>query len=208
MRDQMTRLRREIRPAQLSLPATATECQRLKARKSFLLLRLPRVCFVTITVLQYIVTHSNIYTTEDSEVKDLPEDEKPVEAATENGTKDTADTVAEPDATPASANKSKSRRKSSGVPEHKGRKLNKKESKAKMSNIHAQPGEYYFIKLRGFPKWPGIIASEDMLPDAILKTRPVTAAKPDGTYREDFAEGGKNMLDRTFPVMFFETNEL
>ncbi|OBT89203.1 hypothetical protein VE02_01649 [Pseudogymnoascus sp. 03VT05] len=147
---------------------------------------------------------------EDSEVKDLPEDEKPAETATENGTKDVADTVAEiadATATPSSANKSKARRKSSGVPEHKGRKLNKKESKAKMSNIHAQPGEYYFIKLRGFPKWPGIVASEDMLPDLILKSRPVTAARPDGTYREDFAEGGKNTLDRTFPVMFFETNE-
>ncbi|KFY53379.1 hypothetical protein V496_07641 [Pseudogymnoascus sp. VKM F-4515 (FW-2607)] len=144
---------------------------------------------------------------EDSEVKDLPQVEKPAETATENGTKDVDDTVAGAAATPASANKSKSRRKSSGVPEHKGRKLNKKESKAKMSNIHAQPGEYYFIKLRGFPKWPGIVASEDMLPDAILKSRPVTAAKPDGTYREDFAEGGKNTLDRTFPVMFLETNE-
>ncbi|KFY08748.1 hypothetical protein V492_05952 [Pseudogymnoascus sp. VKM F-4246] len=144
---------------------------------------------------------------EDSEVMAVPEDEKPAEAATENGTKDGADTVTEAAATPSSANKSKARRKSSGVPEHKGRKLNKKESKAKMSNIHAEPGEYYFIKLRGFPKWPGIIASEDMLPEAILKSRPVTAAKPDGTYREDFAEGGKNALDRTFPVMFLETNE-
>ncbi|ELR10489.1 hypothetical protein VC83_04786 [Pseudogymnoascus destructans] len=147
---------------------------------------------------------------EDSEAKVLPEDEKPAETATENGTKDIADTVAEiaeATATPSSANKSKARRKSSGVPEHKGRKLNKKESKAKMSNIHAQPGEYYFIKLRGFPKWPGIVASEDMLPDAILKSRPVTTAKPDGTYREDFAEGGKNTLDRTFPVMFLETNQ-
>ena len=163
---------------------------------------------VTIAILQCIVAHTNTHATEDNEAKVLPEDEKPAEAATENGTKDVADTVAEAAATPSSANKSKSRRKSSGVPEHKGRKLNKKESKAKMSNIHATPGEYYFIKLRGFPKWPGIVASEDMLPELILKTRPVTAARPDGTYREDFAEGGKNTLDRTFPVMFLETNEL
>lgn len=173
--------------------------------------RLPKVCFATIAILEYIVAHTNIFTTEDSEAKVLPGDEKPAETATESETKDVADTVAEiaeATATPSSANKSKARRKSSGVPEHKGRKLNKKESKAKMSNIHAQPGEYYFIKLKGYPKWPGIVASEDMLPDAILKSRPVTAAKPDGSYREDFAEGGKNALDRTFPVMFFETNEL
>ncbi|KFY49092.1 hypothetical protein V495_00740 [Pseudogymnoascus sp. VKM F-4514 (FW-929)] len=145
---------------------------------------------------------------EDNEAKAPAEDEKPAETATENGTKDdVADTGAEVAATPASASKSKARRKSSGVPEHKGRKLNKKESKAKMSNIHAQPGEYYFIKLRGFPKWPGIVASEGMLPELILKSRPVTAARADGSYREDFAEGGKNTLDRTFPVMFLETNE-
>jgi glucan-binding YG repeat protein len=147
--------------------------------------------------------HTNIHTTENSEAKVLSEDEKPTETTIENGRKDAyaADTVAEiaeATATQSSANKSNARRQS----------LNKKESKAKMSNIHAQPGEYYFIKLRGFPKWPGIVASEDMLPDAILKSRPVTAANPDGTYREDFAEGGKNALDRTFPVMFFETNEL
>lgn len=77
-----------------------------------------------------------------------------------------------------------------------------------MSHTDAKPGDYFFIKLKGYPKWPGIIAAEDMLPEAILKSRPVTAARPDGTYREDFADGGKNVLDRTFPVMFLETNEL
>lgn len=111
-------------------------------------------------------------------------------------------------ATPATSSKSKARRKSTGAPEHKGKKLNRKESKAKMSHLDAQPGEYYFIKFKGYPKWPGIIASERMLPDAIKKSRPVTAARPDGTYRDDYGDGGKNVLDRTFPVMFLETNEL
>ena len=39
-------------------------------------------------------------------------------------------------------------------------------------------------------------------------TRPVTAARPDGTYREDFADGGKRAGDRTYPVMYLYTNEL
>lgn len=187
----------------------------------------------TVSYFMRFITYTNIHLTDADDIKASTETEKPAEATeaekpaeateateaeakTEAETKtevepktETADQVVTPDsATPASAAKSKSRRKSSGIPEHKTRKLNKKESKAKMSNLDAQPGEYYFIKFKGYPKWPGIIASDDMLPEAILKTRPVTAAKPDGTYREDFADGGKNALDRTFPVMFLDTNEL
>ena len=132
-----------------------------------------------------------------SEESDNKEDEKPQEDATD----------ATP-ATPATASKSNARRKSSGVSEHNKKKLNRKQSKAKMSHLDAKPGDYFFIKLKGYPKWPGIIAADDMLPEAILKSRPVTAARIDGTYREDYADGGKNVLDRTFPVMFLETNEL
>ncbi|KAI1383182.1 uncharacterized protein F4822DRAFT_419570 [Hypoxylon trugodes] len=101
--------------------------------------------------------------------------------------------------------KSKARRKSSG--DTKGKKLNKKQSKAKILHVDAQPGEHYFAKLKGFPPWPVIIAEEDMLPQSMLSTRPVTAARPDGTYREDFADGGKRIADRTFPVMYLHTNE-
>src|SRR3981189_2114895 len=52
--------------------------------------------------------------------------------------------------TPASGSKSKARRKSAGVPEHKGKKLNKKASKVKMSHADAKPGEHYFIRLKGY----------------------------------------------------------
>ncbi|KAI0851395.1 hypothetical protein F5Y00DRAFT_8486 [Daldinia vernicosa] len=101
--------------------------------------------------------------------------------------------------------KSKARRKSAG--DAKGKKLNKKASRAKILHIDAKPGEQYFAKLKGFPPWPIIIAEEDMLPQSMLSTRPVTAARPDGTYREDFADGGKRVADRTFPVMYLHTNE-
>jgi hypothetical protein len=111
-------------------------------------------------------------------------------------------------ATPASNSKSKARRKSGGVPEHKSKKLNKKASKAKMSHVDAKPGDYYFIRLKGYPLWPGIVCSEDMLPEGIVKSRPVTAARPDGSYRADFEDGGKKVHDRTFPVMYLFTNEL
>ncbi|KAI0972526.1 hypothetical protein F4678DRAFT_42285 [Xylaria arbuscula] len=109
------------------------------------------------------------------------------------------------DAAPAAA-KSQPRRKSTGVAD-KGKKLNRKASKAKIFHLDAKPGDHYFAKLKGFPPWPVVICEEDMLPQNMLNSRPVTAARPDGTYREDFADGGKRAGDRTFPVMYLHTNE-
>ncbi|KAK7459263.1 PWWP domain-containing protein [Colletotrichum acutatum] len=115
--------------------------------------------------------------------------------------------AADADAADASADKSKSRRRSSGIPEHKGKKLSKKASKAKFFNTNAQPGDHFLVKLKGYPQWPVIVCDEEMLPETLLKSRPVTAKRADGTYREDFADGGKRQNDRTFPVMYLRTNE-
>jgi hypothetical protein len=120
-----------------------------------------------------------------------------------------ADESAEPTAdTPASAGKSKARRKSGGVPEHKGKKLNKKASKAKMTHSDAKPGDYFYVRLKGYPLWPAIVCDESMLPNTLIKSRPVTAARPDGSYRADFEDGGPKVKDRSFPVMYLHTNEL
>ncbi|KAI9745229.1 MAG: hypothetical protein M1818_001507 [Claussenomyces sp. TS43310] len=131
------------------------------------------------------------------------EDEKTDAPANAAGTEDGADP------TPAAAfdSKSKARRKSAGVPEHKSKKLSKKASKAKMSHIDAKPGEHYYIKLKGYPLWPGVICADDMLPKSLIDSRPVTAANEHGVYREDFQEGGKRVHDRSFPVMYLYTNE-
>lgn len=110
--------------------------------------------------------------------------------------------------TPASTSKSQPRRKSGGIPEHKGKKLNKKASKAKMTHTDAQPGDYFYVRLKGYPLWPAIVCDESMLPSTLLKNRPVTAARPDGTYRADYEDGGPKVKDRTFPVMYLHTNEL
>jgi len=120
-----------------------------------------------------------------------------------------ADGSAEPaPTTPASAGKAKPRRKSGGIPEHKGKKLNKKASKAKMTHTDAKPGDYFYVRLKGYPLWPAIVCDESMLPNTLIKTRPVTAAKKDGTYRDDFADSGPKVKDRSFPVMYMHTNEL
>ena len=90
----------------------------------------------------------------------------------------------------------------------KGKTLNKKASKARILHTDAQPGEHYFVKLKGFPQWPVVICDQDMLPATLLKTRPVTAMRGDGTYRDDYQDGAKKVADRTFPVMYLHTNEL
>ena len=155
----------------------------------------------------------------DVEMKDKPTEEV-AETAAKN--KDEAEKpadapsaeAAEPTAASADADnagdKSKARRKSSALPDHLkgGKKLSKKPSKAKILHVDAKPGQHFFAKLKGFPPWPVIVCEEDMLPQNMLSTRPVTAARPDGTYREDFADGGKRIADRTFPVMYLHTNEL
>ncbi|KAK0672891.1 Sec63 Brl domain-containing protein [Cercophora samala] len=105
------------------------------------------------------------------------------------------------------APKAKANRKSIGAGEGKGKKLNRKASKPRILHIDAQPGDYFFVKLKGHPQWPVIICDEDMLPDSLLKSRPVTAKRQDGTYRDDYADGAKKVADRTFPVMYLYTNE-
>jgi hypothetical protein len=129
-------------------------------------------------------------------------EDEPSSAAVGEGSTDPAT------ATPISGSKSKARRKSAGVPEHKSKKLNKKASKVKMSHADAKPGDYFFIRLKGYPLWPGIVCDESMLPQSLISTRPVTAARADGTYRADYEDGGKKVHERTFPVMYLYTNEL
>ncbi|KAJ5085679.1 hypothetical protein N7532_010450 [Penicillium argentinense] len=113
--------------------------------------------------------------------------------------------AAETNGTPASTKKSaKDRRRSSGVGE---KKLNRKKSMPRITQMNAKPGEYYLARLRSYAPWPAIICDEEMLPSDLLETRPVTAMQEDGTYREDYADGGKRAHERTFPVMFFGTNQ-
>lgn len=102
--------------------------------------------------------------------------------------------------------KGKARRKSTA--DSKGKTLSKKASKARLTHTEAKPGDHFLVKLKGFPAWPAIICLESMLPNALQTSRPVTAARSDGTYTEAYADGGKRVNDRSFPVMYLSTNEL
>lgn len=143
---------------------------------------------------------------DDIEMKDVPESKAAAKSPSKNKKPDDVETAIPATTTPKNKG-SASRRKSMGGAD-KSKTLNKKASKAQILHIDAQPGDHYFIKLKGFPHWPCIICDEDMLPQALLKTRPVSAARADGEYREDFADGGKNAPNRTFPIMYLATNEL
>lgn len=140
-------------------------------------------------------------TTEDVEMKDA--------ALAEPGSAATEEKVpgANGAATPAKANNGK-RKSIGGIPEHKGKKLNKKKSMPKLTHLDAQPGDYFYARLKSYPPWPSIICDESMLPLSLTSTRPVTTKKADGTYNEPYADGGKKVNDRTFPIMFLFTNEL
>lgn len=151
----------------------------------------------------------------DVEMKDAPDatNSPPAEGAPTGDKTEQADSgapAAGGDDASAAAPKTKTpaRRKSTaGADSAKGKKLNKKGSRAAITHIDAQPGQHFFIKLKGYPQWPCIICDEDMLPHALIKSRPVSAMRADGTYREDFADGGKRAADRTFPIMYLATNE-
>ena len=108
--------------------------------------------------------------------------------------------------TPASTKRTNtggsSKKKSSAVPEHKSKKLNKKKSKP-LTHLDARPGEYYIARMKGHPPWPSVICDEDMLPHSLLSTRPVTAKLADGSFKKpEYADGGKRAYERTFPIMF------
>ena len=111
------------------------------------------------------------------------------------------------DTTPASGKKG-NKRNNGGVPEHKKNKnLNRKKSMPTL-RPDCQPGEFYWARLKGYPPWPAVICDEQMLPESLLASRPVSTTRPDGSLRDDFKEGGKNAKERTFPIMFLSTNEL
>ncbi|KAJ5475088.1 hypothetical protein N7539_008154 [Penicillium diatomitis] len=128
-------------------------------------------------------------------------------AAADEEQADGAETAApEANGAPAASKKSsKDRRRSSGVGEKS--KLNKRKSMPKLTQLNVKPGEYYLARLRSYAPWPSIICDEEMLPPILVENRPVTAAQPDGTYRADYADDGKRAHERTFPVMFLQSNE-
>lgn len=79
-----------------------------------------------------------------------------------------------------------------------------------MATLHldVEPGQFWFVQMKGYPPWPAVICDDEMLPASLLSSRPVSAKNADGRYRADFEEGGKNVRDRRYPVMFLGTNEL
>lgn len=146
--------------------------------------------------------------TADTEMKDAPETSAAEETKVENSAPSAdGETAAENTAAETPSAKGKNnRRKSTGGATRKS--LSKKASKARLTHLDAKPGDHFLVKLKGFPAWPAIICDETMLPQALVDSRPVAAARPDGSYTEAYADGGKRVNDRTFPVMYLHTNEL
>ncbi|KAF2498346.1 hypothetical protein BU16DRAFT_558408 [Lophium mytilinum] len=129
-----------------------------------------------------------------------------IENTDDNGSE--APTAAATNGTPASVKKGGPRRKSgAGVPEHSKKKALSRKKSTVTLRLDVEPGQYWFVAMRGFPPWPVIVCDEEMLPESLLSKRPVSAKRLDGTYREDFQVGAKNAKDRRYPIMFMGTNE-
>ncbi|KAH9879037.1 hypothetical protein J1614_002472 [Plenodomus biglobosus] len=126
---------------------------------------------------------------------------------------DTTDAPAADDAptsngTPAPKKATNGKRKSgAGVPEHKKKTPSKGKKNAPKLRLDVSAGDMFMVAMRGYQPWPVIVCDEEMLPESLLSKRPVSAKRIDGTYREDFLEGGKNAKDRRYPIMFLGTNE-
>ena len=133
-------------------------------------------------------------------------DMKTAETAPDTGASGSAQPAVPVTTTPVSTKKASngsSKKKSSGVPEHKTKKLNKKKSKQAITHLDAKPGEYYLARMKGHPPWPSVICDEEMLPQSLIDSRPVTTKLPDGTFKKpEYADGGKRAHERTFPIMF------
>ncbi|KAI8940287.1 hypothetical protein NX059_003988 [Plenodomus lindquistii] len=126
---------------------------------------------------------------------------------------DDADAAAADDAppsngTPAPKKATNGKRKSgAGVPEHKKKTPAKGKKSAPKLRLDVSAGDMFMVAMRGYQPWPVIVCDESMLPESLLSKRPVSAKRIDGTYRDDFLEGGKNAKDRRYPIMFLGTNE-
>ncbi|KAN0072969.1 hypothetical protein V8E54_009083 [Elaphomyces granulatus] len=147
-----------------------------------------------------------------TELEKMVTEDAASQASVEPETRENVDGVGDPPAangTPASAKKATNakRKSTGGVAEHKTKKLNRKKSQPRITHLDANPGNYYLARLKSYPPWPAIICDEEMLPQTLLNTRPVTTKQADGSYRESYADGGKRAHERTFPIMFLETNE-
>ncbi|KAF2850735.1 hypothetical protein T440DRAFT_83498 [Plenodomus tracheiphilus IPT5] len=119
-----------------------------------------------------------------------------------------ADDAAATNGTPAPKKATNGKRKSgAGVPEHKKKTPAKGKKSAPQLRLDVSAGDMFMVAMRGYQPWPVIVCDEEMLPESLLSKRPVSARRIDGTYRDDFLEGGKNAKDRRYPVMFLGTNE-
>jgi VEFS-Box of polycomb protein len=74
--------------------------------------------------------------------------------------------------------------------------------------LDAKPGDYFFVRMKGYQSWPSIIPDEDMLPKDFLSNRPPAAKRQDGSYGEAYVDGGSMVHQRVFPAMFLGSYEL
>jgi len=74
-------------------------------------------------------------------------------------------------------------------------------TKKAAADVDYQPGMSVLAKMRTFPPWPAIILSDELLPEALLKT------KPSGKSGKKGEASAAPSAPTSWPVMFMGTNE-
>lgn len=169
--------------------------------------KIPQVLSIPLPLKKRLCRVADLLRFSDTAEKHTENAQTAAEPAETNGKEEPASTTtteAQPEVGASTPKPSSAKRKSTGG----ASSAKKKKSQQRVTHLNAAPGEYYLARLKSFPPWPSIICDEEMLPQSLLNTRPVTTKQADGTYKEAYADGGKRVQDRTFPIMFLETNEL
>lgn len=115
-----------------------------------------------------------------------------------DGTMDSKKSKKKTPATPAKATPKSAARKKSLA----NLKNNNTPSKAKNPDVKYEPGMQVLAKMRTFPPWPAVILSEELLPEALLKTRP-SSKNP----RTKGASTAQSEERRHWPVIYMGTLE-
>ncbi|CUS10212.1 unnamed protein product [Tuber aestivum] len=76
-------------------------------------------------------------------------------------------------------------------------------TKKAAADVDYQPGMNVLAKMRTFPPWPAIILSDDLLPEALLRTKPSGKSGKKGEASASVAPSAPT----SWPVMFMGTNE-
>jgi hypothetical protein len=129
----------------------------------------------------------------------------PEEAEKANGAEEPAEgeSVAAAETAPAATPAKTPGKKGKATPKMSKKKSQanlKKKSAAETADIKYEVGQHVIAKMRGFPPWPAIILSKELLPEMMLK-------KPAGGNAKSLESLGDAAWNAHYPILYMGTYE-